>query len=68
MNDYGDYWTYKLQLTKNLCYVVLDCDEHDGKLRRDLEHKERNKINGLILSQLSLTTDTCHTKEAKPLC
>lgn len=28
------------QLTKNLCYIVLDCDEHDGKLRCDLEHRE----------------------------
>ncbi len=54
-----------LQLTKNLCYIVLDCDEHDGKLRRDLEHKERSRINGLVLSQLSLKHVT--QKEAKPL-
>lgn len=42
---------YKLKLTENLCYVVLDCDEHDGELRCDLGHKERHEINGLILSQ-----------------
>lgn len=30
----------KRQLTKDLCYVVLDRDEHDGKLCCDLEDKK----------------------------
>ena len=56
----------KRQLTKNLCYVVLDCDEHDGKLRRDLEHKTQTWLMGRR-SGLSLITRMCQAKEAKPL-
>lgn len=57
----------KRQLTKNLCYVVLDRDEHDGKLCCDLEDKKHTWLMGWR-SGLSLITHMFRAKEAKPLC
>lgn len=50
----------------NLRYVVLDCDEHDGKLRRDLEHKETDE-GDLFANNLSgtFTERWCNIKATK---
>lgn len=44
-------------LVKNLCYVVLDCDEHDGELGCDLEHQAEEDNHGQARHHVGVVLD-----------